>query len=732
VSKSTTAVAWIRGVDHARLLPAGVVLILLLEIALARYAVRLSPPGSDVAAYWPNSGLSVVALILTVPRWRPATLAGIFVVTVIGNTIGGRDLQVAAGFGVTNVGEAALAAWLLMSRAQSVTVRGDSSAGVPSPPGPVEEPGVFLPDRPRLETVDDFIRLFVACAFASMLGGVLAGATIGLLVGGDPVLTTRTVFASHLAAMLLIVPLAMRLPRDPDLGVGRLEVLAQWATLAVVILAVFFGSRTLPLVFIIYPVLVWGALRFQPRVTALTLLVAGGAVGVLAIAGGGPYVDALTESGQPPELVVPMLQGHLLATVLVTLPLALMKSQRLHVLDDLTRSHEELDAILAATSATAIVGVGRDGRIEYVNVGTERITGYTAPDLIGKANIVLVDENEAPRPGDAIRVAFAFGEAPGEEGPLRDLVDPLLDSAGGTFVHDWDVERADGERLTVSAALSRRYDASGAPAGYLAVAEDVTERRRQERAVQEALASEKLAVDRLAQLDQSKNDFLATVSHELRTPITSILGYSQLLMGQDSDALPAVQRQVVSRIERNGRRLMGLIEDMLAMSQIEVGSFAFSRVPLDVREPLGQAVESTLSLLPARGLTLRQEVPEASVLVAGDADKLERAFANLLSNAVKFSHPGEEISVRVHATDEEAVVSVTDTGVGIDAVDQEQLFERFFRGAVATDQAIQGAGLGLPITAKIVAGHDGHIDIDSTPGVGSTFTIRLPLLVEAP
>jgi PAS domain S-box-containing protein len=723
-----------QGPARGRLIAAGVVLVLLLEIVLARYAVRFAPPGSNVAAYWPNSGLSVVALILTLPRWRPVTLAGIFVVAIIGNAIGGRDLEVSAGFGVTNVAEAALAAWLLLSRAANPTGREEdaSTAGAPASSGIAAGLASLWPDRPRLATVDDFIRLFVACSFASILGGVLAGATVGLLADGDPVLTARTVFASHLAAMLLIVPLAMRLPRDPDLGVGRLEVLAQWATLAVVIVAVFFGSRTLPLVFIIYPVLVWGALRFQPRVTAATLLVAGGAVGVLATARGGPYLDALAGSGESPELVVPMLQGHLLATVLVTLPLALMKSQRLHVLDDLTRSHEELDAILAATSATAIVGIGRDGRVEYVNVGTERITGYAASDLIGRSNIVLVDEEQSHAPGEAIRVAFAFGDPPGEEGPLRDLIDPLLDAAGGTFVHDWDVERADGRLLTVSAALSRRYDAAGGPAGYLAVAEDVTERRRQERAVQEALASEKIVVDRLAQLDQSKNDFLATVSHELRTPITSILGYSQLLMGQDADALPAVQRQVVSRIERNGRRLMGLIEDMLAMSQIEVGSFAFSRVPLDVREPLAQAVESTLPLLPTRSLSLRQEVPENPVLVAGDADKLERAFANLLSNAVKFSHPGEEVVVRVRATGTEAVVSVTDTGVGIEAADQGQLFERFFRGSAATDQAIQGAGLGLPIAAKIVAGHDGHIDIESTLGAGSTFTIRLPLLLEGP
>ena len=227
------------------------------------------------------------------------------------------------------------------------------------------------------------------------------------------------------------------------------------------------------------------------------------------------------------------------------------------------------------------------------------------------------------------------------------------------------------------------------------MAEDVTERRRQERDVQEALASEKLVVDRLAQLDQTKNDFLSTVSHELRTPITSILGYSQLLLGQGSSDLPAIQRQVVGRIERNGRRLMGLIEDMLAMSQIEVGTFGFTRVPLDAREPLELALESTRPLMPARDLELEQHVSEEPVLVAGDADKLERAFENLLSNAVKFSNPGEQIIIRLAAVEGEAVFSVTDTGIGIEPEDREQLFERFFRGTEAHTLAIQGAGLGL-------------------------------------
>ena len=138
---------------------------------------------------------------------------------------------------------------------------------------------------------------------------MLAGATIGLLVGGDAVVAGRAVFASHLAAMLLIVPLSMRLPRTSEHSAGALEVLLQWATLALVIGTVFFGAQALPLVFIIYPVLVWGALRAEPWVTALQLLVSGGAVAVLATTRGGPYLNAIAESGQPPEMAGTLLQA---------------------------------------------------------------------------------------------------------------------------------------------------------------------------------------------------------------------------------------------------------------------------------------------------------------------------------------------------------------------------------------------------------------------------------------
>jgi hypothetical protein len=337
-----------------------------------------------------------------------------------------------------------------------------------------------------------------------------------------------------------------------------------------------------------------------------------------------------------------------------------------------------------------------------------------------------------------LRIAIEVGEDPDTE-LLEDLIGPFLDSSrddtarNGTtraFTSDWDFVRRDGEVRTISVAISRRYRDDGQPVGFLGVADDVTERRRHEAMVAAALETEKQIVERLAQVDQTKNDFLSTVSHELRTPITSIIGYSQLLVSEDTTGLPAMHQQIIGRIERNGRRLMGLIEDMLTMSQVEVGSFSFERAPIDLREPVLNAVEAVQGTVAVNALALDVEVGPESVKVHGDPDKLERVFVNLLSNAAKFSHAGDRIGIQLCTEGHEAVLRVIDSGIGIGPEDQPHLFDRFFRGADAHALAIQGVGLGLPIAGSIVAGHDGRIDVVSELGQGSTFVVRLPLLTD--
>jgi signal transduction histidine kinase/integral membrane sensor domain MASE1 len=668
-----------------------------LELLLGPLAVHFSPPGTQVAMFWPSAGVSVAALALAHPSWRSSVLAGIFAVTAVANYAVGRPLDISLGFGLANAAGAATAIWLL--------TRGGRK-------------------HPQLQNLDDFFRLLAAAVLAAGVSGGVAAGAVALMTHHDPLVTWRTLLASHGAAILLIAPMAMQLPRHAKQA-GVVETVLQWASLFGIVALIFRPDQGMPLAFLPFPLLVWGAARLSPREVTVQLLAFFTVVCALTSAGLGPVAANIETNGAPADLIGTLLQAQVLAAVLVALPLSLVKTQQLITVDRLTNSHSLVSNILEATTATAILGTDLDGRIEFFNIGAERMTGYRADEVIGRATVALVDFGDG-----RLRVTIGVGEDP-DTRRLTTLVGPFLSEDEGSFTSDWDFVTRDGGVRTISVAISRRLGDDGQPIGFLGVADDVTERRRHEAMVEAALETEKQIVERLAQVDQTKNDFLSTVSHELRTPITSIIGYSQLLASDDTGALPAMHQQIVSRIERNGRRLMGLIEDMLTMSQVEVGSFSFEKTPIDLRDSVCNAVEAVHGTVAVHDLELDLHLGLEAVKVYGDPDKLERVFVNLLSNAAKFSHAGDRISVRLDADGDDAVLSVVDSGIGIGPEDQAHLFDRFFRGADAHALAIQGVGLGLPIASSIVAGHDGRIDVISELGRGSTFVVRLPLLGDA-
>lgn len=670
--------------------------ILALEVFTGWFSVALAPEGARISAYWPNAGLTVVALCLAERRWRPWVVAAVLPVSMAANLLGGREWDTALGLGLVNIAEPVAVMLLLTSGGR---------------------------DRPRLMNLEDFARLTAAAIAGAAVAAVIAGLTIAG-VGDDVFLITGAVFASHASALLIIPPLGMQLPQHHGPGAGRIETVLQWSMTMVTALTVFGPRQDLPLAFLPFPLLVWGAVRLRSRQMAVQLIIYAGLIATLTTLGYGPFAVAVRNADLAAELIGLLLTSHLVAAALVVTPLSLVRTLQQVTVDRLSNSLDMVSNILDATTATAILGTDLDGRIEFFNVGAEQLSGYTAEEVVGRASLAVV-----PAPHGHVRLTVGLGEEP-DQIALETLIEPFLQSTRASFTADWDFVRRSGEVRTISVTTSRRYGDRGEAIGYLGVADDVTERRRHEAMVEAALEQEKQIVERLAQIDQTKNDFLSTVSHELRTPITSILGYSQLLMTEDGERLPPRQHQVVGRIERNGRRLMGLIEDMLTMSQVEVGTFKFHRQPIDLRDPLQRAIGGQQGSFAANELCLDVQLGEAALLVHGDADKLERVFANLLSNAAKFSHPRSTVTVRaelVCGNPGEGVVSVSDCGIGIGPEDRPHLFERFFRGADAHALAIQGVGLGLPIAASIVAGHDGRIDVVSELGSGSTFVVRLPL-----
>ncbi len=240
------------------------------------------------------------------------------------------------------------------------------------------------------------------------------------------------------------------------------------------------------------------------------------------------------------------------------------------------------------------------------------------------------------------------------------------------------------------------------------------------------LEREREVVERLTQLDRDKNDFVSSVSHELRTPVTSMLGYLELLGDGDAGPLNAQQERMLEVVERNSRRLLSRIEDLLTVSGLEAGKMRLVLADVSVPELIDSALSALSPALAGRDLKVTVDVADDGVEINADAEKLDRVLINLLSNAIKFTPDGGRISVTATRHDDTFDLVIGDTGVGIPHPEQARVFERFFRSSMAQEMAVAGTGLGLVIVKGIIELHGGTVTLRSTPGVGTEVTVTLP------
>jgi two-component system, OmpR family, phosphate regulon sensor histidine kinase PhoR len=234
-------------------------------------------------------------------------------------------------------------------------------------------------------------------------------------------------------------------------------------------------------------------------------------------------------------------------------------------------------------------------------------------------------------------------------------------------------------------------------------------------------------VAELKSLDAAKTSFLASASHDLRSPLTSIIGYVEILGDEDEGPLMPTQARMLDAVDRNARRLMTLIENMLTTAKIEMGGFMTRRSPVDLAGLVTAAADVIRPAAAAGGLDLEVSCPPSALIVDGDADQLDRVLVNLLSNAVKYTPKGGHVAAALASEGDSAVLTVTDTGIGIPAQDQAALFTRFFRASNAVAGAVPGSGLGMSIARTIVTNHEGDISVESAEGEGTTVTVRIAL-----
>jgi signal transduction histidine kinase len=248
--------------------------------------------------------------------------------------------------------------------------------------------------------------------------------------------------------------------------------------------------------------------------------------------------------------------------------------------------------------------------------------------------------------------------------------------------------------------------------------------RRQESAV----ARERSLVEtteRLRELDRLKDQFIATVSHELRTPLTSIKGYLELVLEREAGDLTDQQHEFLSVIDRNTNRLRRLVSDMLFVSESDAGKLDLELDDLELRAVAQQSLDASRPLAQSRGISIAFATG-APVHVTGDRVRLGQLFDNVISNALKFTPPGGSVSLRMSRSNGSAVLEVEDSGIGIPEAEQGDVFDRFFRAEAANEGAIQGSGLGLPISQAIARAHGGLIEVSSNETVGTTFRVALP------
>ena len=229
--------------------------------------------------------------------------------------------------------------------------------------------------------------------------------------------------------------------------------------------------------------------------------------------------------------------------------------------------------------------------------------------------------------------------------------------------------------------------------------------------------------------NKHKSQFLANMSHELRTPLNAILGYTELIIDNIYGDVPEKIREVLERLEKNGRHLLGLINDVLDLSKIEAGQLTLSLNDYSMGEVVQTAITAVEALAVEKKLELKTRVPQDLSIVRGDEQRIAQVLLNLLGNAIKFTEEGE-VRVEVTDSDETFLVSVADTGPGISEADQKIIFEEFQQADGSSTREKGGSGLGLSIVKKIVKMHGGRIWVESDVGKGSTFRFTLPVRVD--
>ena len=651
--------------------------LLLVTAVTGLVAVRAAPDDGLAVGIWPV-GLATGVLLIA-RRRRTLLLLGLILLVAVGTIwLGGRPFDVALGYGLGTT----LESWVVWR----LVTKGDAAL-------------------PALRT-DAHMARFVGATGAGALVIAGAGAATSIVTDwGRPGLVALALACAHLASQLTLLPFFTRLHEHPAVA-PSLERVIQWVMIVTITPLVFLPLDFPSVVFMVIPLLGWAALRSSPWEALVQLIVVCGIAMVMTTYVRGPFASIPERYGLPVDARGIVLAIFVVDCALVVIPLMLTVGQQIENARLAAAERDKVTNIVNSATGVAIIGTDEIGRVTLFNPGAQRLLGYERDEVLGQFTTMFHSEQ-------------AIADAARDLGVRDDFVEVVLamaapESAG----RDMKFRRKDGEERTHSMTLTRMVDERGEVTGYVSTSEDVTERVQAQEALVEALETERRAVERLRGVDQVKDAFVSSVSHELRTPITSIVGYLEMLEEGAFGELSRQQADAVRRVADNSARLLSLIDDLLTLSRVQEDGLAMADRAFDLRACVRAGYDVVVPAGSGRELAVHLALPDEPVPFVGDKDMVERVVVNLVGNAVKFSPDGGRVVVCLVVRGAEAVIEVSDTGIGIPIEEQDQLFSRFFRSTTAQKRAIPGSGLGLSIARAVVEKHGGSIAVDSAHGAG--------------
>ncbi len=387
-------------------------------------------------------------------------------------------------------------------------------------------------------------------------------------------------------------------------------------------------------------------------------------------------------------------------------------TQQKQAAEALRASEERLRLLVENASEFAIFSTDLQRRVTIWNSGAQRLLGYTGQEALGRAaDVIFTDEDRAAgAPEKEMESALAEGRASDDR------------------FH----QRKDGSRFWASGALMLMRDAQGAPVGFVKILRDHTAAREAQQALERsrtellsALEQNELARTELQAADTAKDRFLAVLSHELRNPLASIDGAAALLL---SDEVPPEDRASAAEVvKRQAGAMKALLDDLLDVSRLKLGRLELRREPVLLGGIVRAAVESTRPLLEAARHDLKVDLPSDEVQLDADPLRLTQVVSNLLTNAIKYTPAGGRIGVRLRRQGDEAVLTVSDSGLGMESAQIEHIFDMFTQGEPVASPGQGGLGIGLALVKSIVELHGGRVEASSAGhGKGSEFRVTLP------